>query len=101
MFKILFDIVINLMATVVQIVAIPLNLIFTNALPNISDKILQVTNGISGLFAGMNWALGLLPPGVLPVLTFILTIEIFKHTVWANAHMIIKVWTVLQKIKFW
>lgn len=101
MIQAIFRFLLNLVATLVQIVVSPINLLFVNLLPNVSDKITQVNNGISSLFAGMGWALGLLPPGVLPVLIFIITIEIAKHTIWANSHMIIKVWNVLQKIKFW
>lgn len=101
MIQAIFRFLLNLLATLVQIVVSPINLLFVNLLPNVSDKITQVNNGINSLFAGMGWALGLLPPGVLPVLIFIITIEIAKHTIWANSHMIIKVWQVLQKIKFW
>lgn len=101
MIQSIFKFLLNLLATVIQLVVWPINQIFTAALPDISDKILQVNNGINNLFTGMGWALGLLPPGVLPTLIFILTIEICKHTIWANSHMIIKVWNVLQKIKFW
>lgn len=101
MAKAIFKFLLNLLATLIQIVVWPINQIFVAVLPDISDKITQVTSGINNLFTGMNWALGLLPPGVLPVLLFILTIEICKHTIWANSHMIIKVWNVLQKIKFW
>lgn len=101
MFSALINFFLNLVASIIQVVLIPLNLIFTNVLPNLTSQINQVTNGISELFTGIGWALGLLPPGILPVLIFVITIEICKHTIWANAHAIIKVWNVLQKIKFW
>lgn len=101
MIQAIFRFLLNLLATLIQIVVTPINLLFTTLLPDLSAKISQVNNGIASLFAGIGWALGLLPPGVLPVLIFIITIEIAKHTIWANSHMIIKVWQVLQKIKFW
>lgn len=101
MFSALINFLLNLAGSIVQIVLIPYNLIFTNVLPDLTQQINQVTNGISQLFIGIGWALGLLPPGILPVLIFIITIEICKHTIWANAHAITKVWLVLQKIKFW
>lgn len=101
MIQAIFKFLLNLLASLIQVVVWPLNQIFISVLPDVSDKITQVNDGLSSLFAGMGWALGLLPPGVLPVLTFILTIEIAKHTIWANSHMITKVWLVLQKIKFW
>ena len=46
MFKLIIGLVINLIATVVQAIMSPINLVITNALPDISSKILQVTNGI-------------------------------------------------------
>lgn len=101
MFSALINFLLNLAGSIVQIVLIPYNLIFTNVLPDLTQQINQVVNGISQLFIGIGWALGLLPPGILPVLVFIITIEICKHTIWANAHAITKVWLVLQKIKFW
>lgn len=101
MFSALINFLLNLAGSIVQIVLIPYNLIFTNVLPDLTQQINQVVNGISQLFIGIGWALGLLPPGILPVLLFIITIEICKHTIWANAHAITKVWLVLQKIKFW
>ena len=101
MFAALINFFLNLVASIIQVVLIPFNTIFINALPDLTSQLNQVTNGISQLFTGIGWALGLLPPGILPVLVFIITIEICKHTIWANAHMIVKVWNVLQKIKFW
>lgn len=101
MFAAIVNFFLNLVATIIQVVLIPINLIVTNVFPSFTDKIDQVVNGIGELFSGIGWALGLLPPGILPVLVFIITIEICKHTIWANARMIIKVWNVLQKIKFW
>ena len=101
MFKILFNIIINLMATIIQIVTLPLNLAVTSALPDLSSKVLEVTNGIPTLFGGFSWALGLLPPGVLTVLLFIVSVEIAKHTIFISTRTLIKVWNILQKIKFW
>lgn len=101
MFKILFNIIINLMATVIQIVTLPLNLVITSVMPDLSSKISQVVSGVPTLFSGIYWATGLLPPGVTDVLLFIITVEIAKHTIFVNTHTLSKVWHVLQKIKFW
>lgn len=101
MFKAIFSGIINLLATVIQIIVWPINQIIVNLLPDLSDQISQVSSGINTLFNGIGWSLGLLPPGVLAVLTFILTVEIAKHTIYLSTHTLIKVWNVLQKIKFW
>lgn len=101
MFKALFNIIINLLATLIQIICWPLNATISAALPDISNKILEVSNTFNTLFDSMTWALGLVPPFIIEVLLFILTIEIAKHTIFKSTHMLLKVWNVLQKIKFW
>lgn len=101
MIQAIFRFLMNMLATLIQIIVWPINQVITSTLPDISSKINEVTTGFSSLFGGIGWALGLLPPGILPVLLFILTVEIAKHTIYVSTHTLMKVWTVLQKIKFW
>lgn len=101
MVQAIFRFLLNLLATLIQVVVWPLNQLFTTVMPNISTRITEVATSIGDLFSGMNWALGLIPTPLLQTLTFILGIEIAKHTIFANSYMITKVWLVLQKIKFW
>lgn len=101
MFKALFNIIINLLATLLQIICWPINELMVAALPDISSKILEVSSTLNTLFDSMTWALGLIPPFIIEVLLFILTIEIAKHTIFKSTHMLLKVWNVFQKIKFW
>lgn len=101
MFKALFNIIINMLATVIQIIVWPINTVLTATLPDVSSKITEVTNVFGTIFDCMNWALGLLPNSVIVVLLFILSCEVAKHTVFTSTHALIKVWTVFQKIKFW
>lgn len=91
----------NILAGLIQIICFIPNRIIEATLPDISQQITQVTDGLSTLFSGIGWALGLLPPGILGVLTFILGVEIAKHTIFISTHTLVKVWNVLQKIKFW
>ena len=91
----------NMLATLVQIICYYPNKIITESMPDITDKLLQVNNGWAEIFGNINWALGLLPTGLLEVLTFIISVEIIKHTVYISTHTLAKVWTILQKIKFW
>ena len=101
MFKALFNIIINLLATLVQVVLSPLNLAVSSAFPDFTDKVSDVTNTLSTVFNGMGWALGMVPPVLLGVLIFIVTCEIAKHTVFISTHALIKVWNLFQKLKFW
>lgn len=101
MFKALFNIILNMIASVIQIIVWPINQIIVNTMPDVSDKILLVTNTLNTVFDAITWGLGLLPPFVIETLLFILTIEIAKHTIFLSTHVLIKVWNVFQKIKFW
>lgn len=101
MFKALFNIIINMIASVIQIIVWPINQIIVNVMPDISDKILVVTNTLNTVFDAITWGLGLLPSFLVETLLFIVTIEIAKHTIFTSTHMLIKVWNVFQKIKFW
>lgn len=101
MIQAIFQFLMNLLATVIQIVVWPINAIITATLPNISDKIQEVAQVFSSVFNSIAWATGLIPDSVLGTLIFILTVEIAKHTIFTSTHALIKVWNVLEKIKFW
>lgn len=101
MFKILFDIIINMLATLVQIIVWPINQIITAALPDLSAQILNVTNTLNSVFDSITWALGLVPTPVIVVLLFIVGVEIAKHTIFVSTHNLVKIWNLFQKLKFW
>lgn len=101
MFKALFKIIINLLATIIQIIVWPVNTVISNALPDLTDKILSVTNTLNSIFDSITWGLGILPSILVETLLFILLVEIAKHTIYVSTHTLIKVWNILQKIKFW
>lgn len=101
MFKALFNIILSLVATTIQIVVWPINQLITATLPSLSDKITQASTSIGSVFNSIAWAIGLVPPQIITVLLFIVTVEIAKHTIYISTHALIKAWEVLQKIKFW
>lgn len=101
MFKALFNIIINLIATIIQIVLYPLNTGISAILPDVSDYILKVTNSISGMFSNLSWGLGLIPEPVLDVVGIIITLEIAKHSMYVFSHVLVKLWNLIQKLKFW
>ena len=98
MFKILFDIILNLVATLLQIILTPLNLIISNAFPNISDTITQTASSLVTMFDGMGWAIGLIPDSVKAVLITILGLEIAKHSAYVikKLHIYLYLGTKLQ-----
>lgn len=101
MFKALFNIIINMLASVIQIVCWGPNQLISHTLPDLSNKIKFVTDNIGSIFNSISWGLGLLPTAVVEVLLFIVLVEIAMHTIFKSTHGLLKVWNVLQKIKFW
>ena len=101
MFKALFNIIINMLATIIQIIVWPVNQIISNTLPDLTDKITSVTNVFNTVFNSINWALSILPDVVIEALLFIISVEVVMLAIHKSTHALTMVWNVLQKIKFW
>lgn len=101
MFQNLFKLIINLIATLIQLLLLPFNTAISAAFPTISDNVVSIASTLSGILKNVQWALSLVPTPVLYALTLIVGFEIAKHSVYVFTHMLIKVWEVIQKIKFW
>lgn len=101
MFNDLFRIFLSLLATIIQLVLYPFNQIFVLAFPNISTRITETITNLTHIFDGMSWALGLIPSQVKITLLLILGLEIAKHSAYITAHLIVKAWNLIQKLKFW
>lgn len=101
MFKALFNIILDLLATIVQLVCFPINAALTAALPDLSAKLSQLNSNISGIFGNFSWIINILPSIFLEFLLFIIAVEIAKYTAYISMHGIIKVWNLFQKLKFW
>lgn len=101
MIQAIFKFLMNLLATVIQIIVWPINAVIEATLPDLSDKIQSVANVFATVFNTITWATGLIPDSIVATVIFILTVEIAKHTIFTSTHTLLKVWNVLQKIKFW
>lgn len=101
MFKVLLDILLNLVATIIQIIVWPINSLMTNIFPDLSTTITDITTTLVSIFNGMSWAISGIPTTLKVTLLFMLGIEIAKHTIFRSTYMLTRVWTIFQKIKFW
>ena len=101
MFKSLFNIIINMLASVIQIIVWPVNQIISSALPDLSDKINSVTTVFNSVFNTISWAVSILPPVVIESILFIISVEVVMLAIHKSTHALTKVWSILQKIKFW
>ena len=101
MFQALMNIIINLCATIVQLVMLPFNTLLYKLLPDLSGKIVELNNLFGNVFNSMSWALGLVPLSLLSILLFIVSIEVIKTQTYISTKAITKVWALIQKLKFW
>lgn len=101
MFKLLFNGITSILANLLSVIFWPINQVIETILPDFSDKITFITDNLSVIFSGLTWAISILPPVVITTLIFILTLEVAKHTIFTSTHALIKVWNLIQKIKFW
>lgn len=97
----LFNLMLNLISTIIQIIVFPLNAIITGLLPDVSQSITSTVNGFTQLFSHLGWAINLLPETFIDILLVILTIRLAVMFIGNNTRRLINVWNVLQKIKFW
>lgn len=101
MIQLLFNSLIKLLTGLVKILVLPLNLLITSTLPDISTHITSTATTIVQFFTNLAWPLSIIPVGILNTLAFILLVEIAKHTIYISTHALIKMWNIFQKIKFW
>lgn len=97
----LFTFLMNLIATVIQVICLPLNKLIEGFLPDLADQIISVTNGFNNLFSILPWALSLIPLSLLITFGFCYSIKLVVSTISISSHNLVKVWNIFQKIKFW
>lgn len=101
MVQLILNIFLTLVATVVQIVTYPINILLNELFPSFTNTITSVTSTLNTVFNAITWALGLVPSAIIDVLLFIIVVEIAKHTVFLSTHILLRLWNIFQKVKFW
>ena len=94
----LFNLILNLLATVIQIVCVPLNTLITSLLPDISSSITGVTTGITNLMSYLPWALSILPLSFITTLGVCWTIRLAVANIHISTHTSA---TIYQNLIFW
>lgn len=101
MISIFFNFVGSILTSLVRIIVLPINLIITNLMPDLSSKILEVSTNIESLFTSLSWGLGLVPSSVVITLLFILSVEIARYSIYISTYGITLVFDIIKRIKFW
>ena len=97
----LFNFILGLVATAIQIVVTPLNVLITNNLPNLADALTGISQGFATLFTFFYWILDIIPPTLLFALGFCASVRLTAVVISRSSHALIRVWNILQKVKFW
>lgn len=101
MIKILFNGILTILTSLIQIVVIPVNGIITSLLPDISQKVQQLSTGLSALFTGGAFAISFVPHTLIVTLLFIISVEIAKYSIFISTHVISLILNIIKRIKFW
>lgn len=97
----LFNLILTLMSTILQVLLLPLNALFNGLFPDLNSSITQVVQGFSDAMSGLSWAISIIPPIVRTTLLFIFTIEASLFVVLRSTKLTSKLWKLIQKIKVW
>ena len=102
MAKVLMNVIMKLVSTIVDIVLIPINALISGIFPDFSSAITNFTSFVNNYIGStIGYFSSILPPitrGIIGLwLTFLVT---YYGVVWSYS-LITKIYNVIQKIKFW
>lgn len=97
----LFNFILTIVMSIIQLICLPLNALFSNIFPSFSEKLEQIDNALATAYSGFSWAISIIPPNVRETLLFIFTIELSILVIMRSTYATSKVWKILQKLKFW
>lgn len=102
MAKALFNVLFSVIKTILNIGLAPINLLVVNLFPDFSNLISTFNNGVQTYIGtGLGFFANLLPPHTKSLVLLYLTFLISYYTIVYGAHAIIKIFKIIQRIKFW
>lgn len=96
-----FNFILTIIMSVIQLICLPLNLLFENVFPDFTEYIDIIESGLTTAFSSLSWAVSIIPPLTREIILLMITIEIALLAVFKSTHATAKVWKILQKLKFW
>ena len=102
MFKALLNGILNTIISFLNIVLTPINALFNNLFPNMATAISQFNSFVT-TYIGNNlaWFWNLLPPIFRGLVGTWFTFVIAYYGIYFTYLGFMKIWNVIQKIKFW
>lgn len=94
--------ILKMITSVINIFLIPINAIFENIFPDMSNAISNFNIFVNTYVGGtLSYFFSILPPIFRNMLTIWFTFVIAYYTIHFTYITIIKVWAIIQKVKFW
>lgn len=102
MIKALINGLLKLLLMILNIVLLPINALIENVFPDMANAIQTFTNFLNNIIGNnMVFFFHLLPPIFRSLLVIWFTFVISYYTIYYTYLAILKIWTIIQKIKFW
>lgn len=94
--------ILNMITSVINIFLLPINALFENIFPDMTSAISTFNNFINTYVGGtLSYFFSILPPIFRSLLVIWFTFVIAYYTIYFTYTGVIKVWGIIQKIKFW
>lgn len=97
----LFNFILTIIMTVIQLICTPLNALFSSVFPDFSTKVSSISSALNTAYSTLSWAINIVPPVIRETLSFIFLIELSMLAIMKSTHATARVWKILQKLKFW
>lgn len=102
MIKALINGLLKLLLMILNIVLLPINALIENVFPDMANAIQTFTDFLNNILGNnMVFFFHLLPPIFRSLLVIWFTFVISYYTIYYTYLAILKIWTIIQKIKFW
>lgn len=101
MFKALMKGIILTVNQLVNMVTSPIDSILNYAFPDISTKAEEAVSGVVQFLNNLSYGIGFLPNSLVEILIFIFTLHLTLIAVNKSVNGIVKIFHIIQKIKFW
>lgn len=102
MIKALINGILKIILMLLNIVLTPINLLFTNLFPDMSLSISNFTSFCNTYISGtIGYFISILPPIFRNLLVIWFTFVISYYTIYFTYTAIVKIFGIIQKIKFW
>lgn len=102
MIKALLNGILNVITSLLNIFLLPINALIENIFPDMSSAISTFNNFINNYVGGtLSYFFSILPPIFRGLLVLWFTFVIAYYSIYYSYLAIIKIWSIIQKIKFW